>query len=96
MTLTIQEQVPRYILTDSLRLKQVLVNLINNALKFTSFGQIHLDLKVIKIQEKLYSILFSVKDTGIGIKLKIKKRFFNLLCKKMQLLQDSLEAQVWD
>ena len=88
LTLTIQEQVPRYILADSLRLKQVLVNLINNALKFTSFGQIHLDLKVIKIQEKLYSILFSVKDTGIGIKVKNQKKIFQFLkIQKTQFLK---------
>lgn len=76
LSLSIHDEVPRYVWADSLRLKQVLVNLINNAIKFTSFGQIHLDLKVIKIQEKLYSILFSVKDTGIGIKLKNQKKIF--------------------
>ena len=76
LTLTIQEQVPRYILADSLRLKQVLVNLINNALKFTSFGQINLDLKVVQVRNQFHTIRFSVKDTGIGIKPKNQKKIF--------------------
>lgn len=69
LAVSIQDQVPRYIWADSLRLKQVLVNLINNAIKFTSFGQIHLDLKVIAIDDnRFFNVQFSVKDTGIGIK----------------------------
>ena len=76
LTLTIQEQVPRYILADSLRLKQVLVNLINNALKFTSFGQINLDLKMVQVRNQFHTIQFSVKDTGIGIKPKNQKKIF--------------------
>ena len=76
LTLTIQEQVPRYILADSLRLKQVLVNLINNALKFTSFGQINLDLKVVQVRNQFHTIQFSVKDTGIGIKPKNQQKIF--------------------
>nr|WP_315147095.1 PAS domain S-box protein [uncultured Flavobacterium sp.] len=76
LTLTFQEQVPRYILADSLRLKQVLVNLINNALKFTSFGQINLDLKVVQVRNQFHTIQFSVKDTGIGIKPKNQEKIF--------------------
>jgi len=76
LNLTFQEDVPRYILADSLRLKQVLVNLINNALKFTSFGQINVDLKVLEVQKQFYTIQFSVKDTGIGIKRKNQEKIF--------------------
>ncbi|MGL2993796.1 PAS domain S-box protein [Flavobacterium sp. TSSA_36] len=76
LVLNIAEAVPQYVLTDSLRLKQVLVNLINNAIKFTSFGQIHLDLKVIEIKNQWHTIHFSVKDTGIGIKQKNQAKIF--------------------
>jgi CheY-like chemotaxis protein len=77
LEVTIQNGVPRYIYADSLRLKQVLVNLINNAIKFTSFGQIHLDLKVIAVDDnRFFDVQFSVKDTGIGIKPKNQEKIF--------------------
>ncbi len=56
--------VPEYIHTDGARLRQVLVNLIGNAIKFTSHGFISLS---IEIDEKNEQLLFFVKDTGIGI-----------------------------
>ncbi|TRX70602.1 sensor histidine kinase KdpD [Carboxylicivirga sp. M1479] len=50
------------ILTDETRLKQVLINLINNAIKYTDEGVIEVDYQLINQQ-----ILFQIKDTGIGI-----------------------------
>ena len=76
LSLSIHDEVPRYVWADSLRLKQVLVNLINNALKFTSFGQINLDLKVVQVRNQFHTIQFSVKDTGIGIKPKNQQKIF--------------------
>lgn len=67
--LNIDNIVPQYILADSLRLKQILVNLISNSLKFTSSGKIRLDVSQIATTDtNLANIQFSVKDTGIGIK----------------------------
>lgn len=61
--------VPQFILADALRLKQILVNLLSNALKFTNVGQIRLEINSIAILNGGSSkIKFSVKDTGIGIK----------------------------
>lgn len=69
LTLTINKKVPRYILADYVRLKQILVNLLGNAVKFTTFGEIRLDLHEIDASDKEWStIKFSVKDTGVGIK----------------------------
>jgi signal transduction histidine kinase len=67
---------PRYIKTDSVRLKQVLMNLVNNALKFTNIGSVTLTINYINKhnEQKIY---FEVADTGIGIpKEKIKKIFY--------------------
>ena len=69
LTLTINKKVPHYILADYVRLKQILVNLLGNAVKFTTFGEIRLELYDIEVSDKEWaSIKFSVKDTGVGIK----------------------------
>jgi PAS domain S-box-containing protein len=78
LSLNIDENVPQYIYADSIRLKQILVNLISNALKFTSFGFIRLDVDLVKMSKKDKStIKFSIKDSGIGIKQYNQKKIFH-------------------
>lgn len=77
LSLQIGEDVPQFMEADSIRLKQILVNLISNALKFTAVGQIHLDVKRIKDLRENVKIQFSIKDTGIGIKQNNQKKIFN-------------------
>ena len=78
LTLHIDEKVPQYILTDSVRLKQIIVNLLSNAIKFTSFGEIRLDIDEVSSSDENWStIKFSVKDTGIGIKGDNNEKIFN-------------------
>lgn len=68
MLIDIDQKVPSYIWADPLRLKQILVNLVNNSLKFTEKGEIKLYVKVKENQGEGKMILrFGVKDTGIGI-----------------------------
>ena len=52
---------------DSLRLGQVLLNLINNAVKFTNQGSVELIISLVKETHETCQIKFEVKDTGIGI-----------------------------
>jgi PAS domain S-box-containing protein len=77
LSLHIDENVPQYICSDSIRLKQILVNLISNSLKFTSFGYIRLDVGLMKLGNKKATVKFSIKDTGIGIKQYNQKKIFN-------------------
>ncbi len=59
----VESTVPRYLIGDPLRLGQILVNLVNNAIKFTDRGEV-----IIKIvTKKDANLLFSVQDTGIGM-----------------------------
>lgn len=59
---------PRYVIGDSLRLKQVIINLINNAIKFTSQGEVFIKVFLSSIvSSNEIAVGFSVKDTGIGI-----------------------------
>lgn len=77
LVLNIDENVPHYVFSDSIRLKQILVNLIGNALKFTKTGQIHLDIyNKFNNKKNKAAIKFSVKDTGIGIKHQNQEKIF--------------------
>ncbi|QQL48800.1 PAS domain S-box protein [Mucilaginibacter ginkgonis] len=63
----IDSDVPKFILGDKTRLTQILINLVNNAVKFTETGGVTVELKVIEQSAKDVRIRFAVTDTGIGI-----------------------------
>ena len=69
--------VPRKLVGDPLRLRQILVNLISNALKFTDSGEICLTVENQSITGDRVKLLFSIQDTGIGIDPKIQDTLFN-------------------
>ncbi|MBX9894089.1 MAG: PAS domain S-box protein [Nitrosomonas sp.] len=65
----IAPDVPRYFSGDPLRLSQILVNLINNAIKFTDQGEVIIRIAIEKTDRAdTVKLIFSVSDTGIGIK----------------------------
>ncbi|MBC7915821.1 MAG: response regulator [Pyrinomonadaceae bacterium] len=64
----IDHRVPVQIIADGMRLRQVLINLISNALKFTEKGEILVDVRLVKQHEdNSLTLGFEVRDTGIGI-----------------------------
>jgi len=63
----IEHNVPTQIIGDNLRLRQVLINLVGNAVKFTSKGEIFIGVKAVSGKDGNLELLFSVRDTGIGI-----------------------------
>ncbi|MBI9018302.1 MAG: response regulator [Phycisphaerae bacterium] len=63
----IDENVPKYIKGDPGKLRQVLVNLMGNAAKFTSKGEIELEIKYLVTIKNEMELSISVRDTGIGI-----------------------------
>ncbi len=58
---------PETVISDKMRLRQVLVNLLDNAIKFTDKGRIDISVSGRGLENGRREILFSVKDTGIGI-----------------------------
>jgi signal transduction histidine kinase len=73
-----QDGLPEYILGDLTRLRQILINLMGNAVKFTHKGKIELNIEAIISNENRYKkFRFSIIDTGIGIDLKNQQRIFN-------------------
>ena len=68
LILDINPHLPYKLEGDSVRLKQIILNLANNAAKFTSAGKILLRMDFAKISEKEVKLFVTVEDTGIGIK----------------------------
>ena len=64
---TVEEDVPQALFGDGLRLKQILANLLGNAVKFTSRGEVKLHVSVIKKEPPFADLAFVVTDTGIGL-----------------------------
>jgi signal transduction histidine kinase len=69
--------IPRYVLGDSLRLRQVLLNLTDNAAKFTERGEIRVMAKLLKSLPYGCIVNFSIRDSGIGITDEQLKNLFN-------------------
>ncbi len=67
LRLEIAEEVPRLLIGDPLRLGQVLINLLGNAIKFTSQGHVRLQVKLSRLDRTQATLAFAVEDTGIGI-----------------------------
>jgi PAS domain S-box-containing protein len=72
----IENNVPSTINGDVTRLKQILINLISNAVKFTEVGEVFLSVSAMQLNEDRFEIKFAVKDTGIGIPEDRKNRLF--------------------
>lgn len=67
LIIDIADDVPRKVISDPLRLRQVLANLTANAFKFTNRGEICLAVRMQDVDAKVATLEFSVRDTGIGI-----------------------------
>ena len=65
LSINVAPNVPQIVLSDERRLKQVIINLLSNALKFTNEGSITIEVEFDKNSMKL---LFNIIDTGIGIR----------------------------
>ena len=63
----IDPDVPRLLVGDPLRLGQVLINLANNAVKFTEAGEIVISTELLKQEDEQVTLKFSVRDTGVGL-----------------------------
>lgn len=72
----IAQNLPPYLTGDPMRLRQILLNLGNNAIKFTSQGEIIISAHLFKQKQEQLVLHFSVKDTGIGITEEQQSRLF--------------------
>jgi len=72
----IQDQVPQVVHGDSLRIKQILLNLLGNAIKFTEKGSISIAAGIVASQSTTVTLRLAVSDTGIGMIPEAQERIF--------------------
>lgn len=67
ISVSIDPCIPEYLIGDKLRLAQILMNLVSNALKFTKNGEVEIIVKLDRTEGKMYFLDFLIKDNGVGI-----------------------------
>lgn len=92
LTVSFAANVPQFICSDSGKMRQVLVNLVSNAVKFTEQGSVHLAVSVLADEQPdALTVAIDVEDTGCGIVLDEQKQIFDLFYthpgKKRQLVK---------
>lgn len=77
MFFTIDSHIPKLVQGDSVRIKQILNNLLSNAFKFTSHGAVEVNVKLVGVGKTNSWVEFAVKDSGIGISEEILPHIFD-------------------
>lgn len=72
----VSTDIPTALRGDPLRLGQVLINLVNNAIKFTEFGEIKVSIRILEENHATIKLHFEVSDTGIGISKEHQEKLF--------------------
>lgn len=70
-------QIPETILTDPTRLRQILLNIVGNALKFTRIGSVTMKIKLLPVESDSWRLAFIIEDTGCGISSAGQSKLFN-------------------
>jgi two-component system, sensor histidine kinase and response regulator len=74
--LVIGDGVPNLVIGDCLRLRQILLNLLSNSIKFTQAGSVSLEVKCLELESDAVILEFCVTDTGIGIPPEVQSAIF--------------------
>ncbi|NND87821.1 MAG: response regulator [Flavobacteriaceae bacterium] len=76
LTLEFDQNIPKKLVGDPLKLSQILINLIGNSLKFTQIGEVAVRIQVIDQSNKKIMLHFEIEDNGVGISKKKQKSIF--------------------
>ncbi|MEY3416655.1 MAG: hypothetical protein RL711_10 [Bacteroidota bacterium] len=77
LLVNVDAAIPQFVLSDGIRLRQILVNLLSNAVKFTTEGEVELKVRVLSQEGQHVSLRFAVRDTGVGIDAAKLETIFN-------------------
>lgn len=75
LSVSMDEHVPRHLIGDGRRMRQVILNLLGNAIKFTEVGHVSLNVETLRSMQA--RVRFTVTDTGIGIPAEVQERLFH-------------------
>lgn len=96
LKILIDESVPSTLSMDSIRVKQIFLNLVSNAIKFTTEGQITIKIEYKKqLCSNFHKIRMAVEDTGVGILIENQKKILSPLYKRTILQLENMEVQDW-
>lgn len=76
INVTIDPNIPEYLIGDKLRFSQIIINMVSNALKFTNNGEVNVNATLIKIENKAHFIEFNIQDNGVGIAQEDQEKIF--------------------
>ncbi|MFZ5352321.1 MAG: histidine kinase dimerization/phospho-acceptor domain-containing protein [Bacillota bacterium] len=96
MFTSIADNIPNRLYGDHVRLRQVLSNLIGNAVKFTNKGSIKITVRSETLEDSRIKLLFIIKDTGIGISKDKQSQLFERFNQMDLAIRRSIRAQVSD
>jgi signal transduction histidine kinase/CheY-like chemotaxis protein len=74
----IDENIPKLLLGDKLRLSQIVMNLTSNALKFTRNGKVTIAIRQVHVENGIHEIQFKISDTGVGISAQDQEKIFEM------------------
>ncbi|MCK0158454.1 ATP-binding protein [Cellulophaga sp. F20128] len=77
LRLNFDDKVSYLLMSDPIKISQILINLVGNAIKFTKNGEVTLTVKQLKTIDDIATIYFEVKDTGIGISEELQESIFD-------------------
>ncbi len=78
LRLNLASDLPTHVVSDPVRLKQILFNLAGNAVKFTERGSVDVSVSAVRTERKITLVQFSVRDTGIGMDPAAQRRLFEV------------------
>ncbi len=86
----VDENIPKKMMGDDIRLRQILVNLLNNAVKYTHKGSVTLEITRRQSEEDEAKLFFQIKDTGIGI----KEEDLQKLCQPFERIEEKRNRNI--
>ncbi|WP_338845533.1 response regulator [Massilia sp. W12] len=76
LEMQLDPEIPAHLMGDPGRLRQIMINLIGNAVKFTKAGEIRVSVRLLKKKQERFLLRFEVKDSGIGMSDEVLARLF--------------------
>ncbi len=74
----VADNIPAFVMGDPVRIRQIIINLVNNAIKFTHKGGVNVSVSLQSRRDKDCDVVFAIKDTGIGIPKEKQSRIFEV------------------